>query len=203
MEPIKTDNSYLKDKMLLRAEHLPPGDVKVLDCFCGQGVLWRGVQKITDRKIDTLPIDTRDDIDFFHLAGNNADFLLTLDLSRFNVIDLDAYGVPYDQLKILFERGYKGVVFVTFIGFALGSINNNVLNDIGFTDEMIRKIPTLFCKRGWEYFLQWLALNGVTEITHRSKQDHAMNKHYLTFSCAEESAEGYNNRVSKRAVSRA
>jgi hypothetical protein len=176
----KTDNAYLRDKLQLRADHLPSGDIRVLDCFCGKGILWAGVEKMTNRKITTLPIDTRDDIDFFHLAGNNSDFLTTLNLSKFNVIDLDAYGVPYEQLKIIFERGYQGTVFVTFIQSIMGIMPMRLFQDVGFSEEMIKKSPTLFCKRGWEYFLQWLAAHGVTEIYHRS---HA-RKHYLGFNCA-------------------
>ena len=63
-DTIKTDNDFLRDKIDLRAAHLPAGDVRVLDCFSGRGLLWRGVEKITKRKIVSLPIDVRDDIGF-------------------------------------------------------------------------------------------------------------------------------------------
>ena len=93
------------------------------------------------------------------------------------MIDLDAYGVCYDQLKILFDRKYKGHVFFTMIQSVMGMMPMGLLNEVGFTDVMIRKAPTLFGKRGWKYFLEYLALHGVTKIWHKS---HA-RKHYGFF----------------------
>lgn len=176
MAQTKTDNDYLRDKVDLRIENLPDGDLRVLDCFGGRGVVWRAVKELTGRKATVTPIDIRDDIGF-HLHGDNSTFLKSLDLSRYNAIDLDAYGVPADQLKILFERQYRGVVFVTFIQSVYGIMPYTLLKDLGFTEAMINKSPTLFGKRGWEYFKQWLALKGVTEIVHRSTS----RKHYLSF----------------------
>ena len=185
----KTDNSFERDKIDLRIKHLPSGEVRVLDCYTGYGLIWKGVKHLTGRDIKTLPIDTRDDDIGFHLHGNNQDFLATLDLSRFNVIDLDAYGVPYIQLKTLFERRYTGIVFVTFIQSLYGGLPYGLLTDIGFTEKMIKKSPSLFFKRGWEYFRQWLALNGVENIIHRSFN----RKHYLYFNCVAQSGAGWDN----------
>lgn len=174
----KTDNDFLRDKLDLRIAHLPAGDLSVLDCYSGRGVIWRTVKKMTKRAIKVLPIDVRDDIDFFHLHGSNADFLSTLDLKKYNIVDLDAYGVPYQQLRILFQKKYRGTVFVTFIQSLYGQMPKAMLADLGFSGAMVDKTPTLFGKRGWEYFKQWMALNGVTQIHHRSSS----RKHYLCFS---------------------
>jgi len=129
MVQIKTDNDFYKDKVMLRANHLPHGDLRVLDCFAGKGVIWRGVQYCTGRRISVLPIDSRFDV-FSVLHGDNVDYLYSLDLSRFNIIDLDAYGIPYRQLKALFTRGYSGTVFVTFIQTAMGGIPFGLLEEI-------------------------------------------------------------------------
>lgn len=171
---IKNDNDFVMDKIMLRSNNLPDGDVRVLDCFSGSGVIWRGVKQKTGRDIKVLPIDKRRDIGLV-LAGDNVEFLYSLDLSKFNVVDLDAYGVPYEQIRALVSRGYSGVVFVTFIQSAMGTMPIALLEDIGFTREMIKKTPTLFGLRGWECFKRWLSNNGVTKITHRSKN----RKHYL------------------------
>lgn len=197
----KTDNDYLRDKVDLRAEHLPAGDIRVLDCFSGKGIVWRAVQKLSGREIQTLPIDIRDDLTAFHLDGRNQEFLNTLNLDKFNVIDLDAYGVPHEQLRILFDRGYVGTVFVTFIQTLFGMIPKSVLQDVGFSDAMIAKCPTICCKRGWDYFKQWLALNGVTSIVHRSHS----RKHYLCFvlNGAAERGAGCDNRQVETAASQA
>src|SRR3990172_353501 len=79
----KTDNSYLADKIHLRANHLPEGDVRVLDAFAGKGKIWSGVTYLAKRKIRRLPIDVRDGFGF-HLPGDNRAYFGELDLSRFN-----------------------------------------------------------------------------------------------------------------------
>jgi hypothetical protein len=172
----KTNNTYLADRVALRAGHLPKGDIYVLDCFAGKGLIWRAVQELTGRRIDTLPIDVNPDSGF-RLPGDNKAYLDTLDLETFNVIDLDAYGVPYEQLRIVFDREYHGAVFVTFIQSIYGQMPIGLLEDVGFSRDMIEKIPTLFGERGWDYFLEWLALRGIKKLWHRSHS----RKHYLFF----------------------
>lgn len=62
----KTDNSFERDKIDLRINHLPTGEVRVLDCYTGYGLIWKGVKHLTGRDIKTLPIDIRDDDIGFH-----------------------------------------------------------------------------------------------------------------------------------------
>lgn len=186
----KTANSYLAAKVHLRASLLPSKPVSILDCFAGDGTVWAGVFRLTGRMDDKrLPIDIRDDIGF-HLPGDNLGWLKSIDLSRFSVVDLDAYGVPVTQLDVIFERQFRGIVFVTFIQSLYGQIPHKMLLDIGFSGAQIEKSPTLFGRRGWEYFLQWLALRGVREVTHVSLR----RKHYLAFTCAERSLAGSDSR---------
>ena len=172
----QTDHTFFADKVQLRLRHLPDGDLRVLDCFAGEGFIWRAIREATGREIEVLPLDIRDGFGF-HLPGDNRRYLSTIDLSRFNVIDVDAYGVPYDQLKMIFERGYQGTVFVTFARVWAGIMKQGLLRDVGFTLKQIRECPTLFGKDGWAYFKEWLALNGVRRIWHRSES----RKHYLAF----------------------
>jgi len=172
----KTFNSYLADKVWLRARNMPKGEVNVLDCFAGKGTIWRAVGLVTGREINTLPIDTTNN-EGFYLPGDNRSFLSIIDLTRFNVVDLDAYGSPYEQLKILFDRGYKGCVFVTHVQFDFGSTHLGMLEELGFSKEMVNKIHSLFQKSGWEYFCEYLALHGVKTIRVRGHQ----RKHYLFF----------------------
>jgi hypothetical protein len=173
--PIKTDNSYLRDKVELRLRHLPAGEVRVLDCFSGKGLIWAGVKKLSGRALKVLPIDHRPDKFDFHLHGNNLEYLETIDISRYNVIDLDAYGVPFEQIECLVRRRYRGIVFVTMIQTLMGGIPHGLLQRIGFTKAQVEKAPTLFSRRGWQYFLEYLAACGVQKIAHRSHG----RKHYL------------------------
>lgn len=149
----------------------------VLDCFGGQGLVWSRVKKATGIDIKYLGIDKINYGTGFYLPGDNLAYLGSIDLSRFNVVDLDSYGVPYEQLEIVFSRGFIGRVFVTFIQVLQGKLPYGMLEEIGFSREMITKIPTLFAKNGWDYFLEYLAKKGVRQIIHRSYA----RKHYLTF----------------------
>jgi hypothetical protein len=188
MTQTKTDNSYLSDKVALRLAHLPgKGEVRVLDCFAGKGVIWKAVQRLAPgRDIRVLPIEIKKDDDLlFHLPGDNTRFLESLDLARFDVIDLDAYGVPYDQLETIFRRGFKGVVYVTFIQAVFGQMPWGMLQELGFPVDMVKLSPALFGKRGWTYFLEYLALHGVRKVWIRQHE----KKHYLAFNCGVENAE--------------
>jgi hypothetical protein len=135
------------------------------------------IKQKTGKKINRLGIDKINYNIGFYLPGDNIEYLHEIDLSKFNVIDLDAYGIPYNQIKLLFEKNYKGIVFVTFIQSVMGTMTYDLLQDIGFTKKMIEKIPTLFGKRGWDYFLEWLAKNGIRSMNNRSNS----RKHYLAF----------------------
>lgn len=173
---VKTDNSFLADKVGLRVAHLPKSKiVTVLDCFAGTGRVWRAVKSRTKRDIRILAMERREI--GFRLPGDNLTWLMDMDLSRFNVVDLDAYGVPYDQMRLLFERGYKGTVFVTFIQSMWGRMPKGLLLDIGFSEEIIQKAPALCSARGFQYVMEWLASKGVEKIYRRSH----VRKHYFCF----------------------
>jgi len=177
---VQTDNSFFADKVALRAGHLPTKTdrISVLDCFGGGGLVWSAVSSSTGRNINRISIEIKDDHGVgFHLPGNNMSFLPSMNIDKFDVIDLDAYGVPYDQLSVIFKRNYRGIVFVTFIQSVVGSLPRLMLVENGFTKEMIKNIPTLFFRNGWEYFKNFLALHGVGEVWHR----HHHRKHYLGF----------------------
>jgi len=173
----KTDNSYLQEKINLRAEYLPEKNpIYVLDCFAGSGLVWSGVTRKTGRTIKRLAMDQKN-VSGFYLPGNNLAWLSKMDLSDFDVIDLDAYGIPFHQLEIVFNSSYSGHVFVTFIQSIYGGIPHGLLERIGFTRQMIAKCPTLFARRGWQYFLEYLASYGIKSIDCVS----VGHKHYLHF----------------------
>jgi len=195
----QTDNSFLTDKIFIRVNHLPDKkEIYVLDCFAGKGKIWKNVVSLVDKKIKRLPIEFKDGVGF-HLPGNNMAWMGTIDLTKFDVIDLDAYGVPYEQLKAVFESGYSGAVFVTFIQSLFGVMPRGLMESVGVSGKMLEKCPTLFYKSGWEYFLDWLYQNGVRQIVHRP---HA-RKHYLYFNCAGLCTEDCNTHSEGRAVNRA
>jgi hypothetical protein len=174
----QTDNSYLADKIALRLNNIPKKEtLNVIDAYAGSGTIWKNIQKKYSGKINILKIDKEKKDDNFVFIGFNEKYLSSIDLNKFDVIDLDAYGVPYEQLKILFNRNYQGVVFVTFIQTLMGSLPFDFLNDLGYTKSMIEKCPTLFFSKGLNKLQSWLWLNGIKKIWIRSKG----RKNYLCF----------------------
>jgi len=166
----QTDNSYLADKIALRLSMIPQKEIlRVIDAFHGKGTIWKNISKKYKGKIRITKIDieNKNNNDFV-LMGDNKKYLSSLSLKNYDVIDLDAYGVPYDQLKILFDRGFKGLVFVTFIQSVMGRLSNGLLYDLGFTGKMIDKCPMLLCRNGKIKFLNWLGSKGINMVTMRS-----------------------------------
>lgn len=186
----QTDNSFLADKVMLRVNNLPETDpVRVLDCYGGFGLVWAWVRALTGRDIRVLGIDVREV--GFALPGDNRAYLSTIDLSKFDVIDLDAYGIPFEQLEAILDRGFHGRIFVTFIQSVFGSLPHKMLYRLGYTKNMIDKIPTAFYKHGWEKIKLYLAMRGLKTVVSRSSKD----KHYFYINCAEALASGLDNQT--------
>jgi hypothetical protein len=163
---LKTDNSHFEEKVRLRIDHLPEKNhITVLDCFAGTGKLWDEVKKRTKKDIKVLSIEKEHDKNPLALSGSNLKYINAIDLSRFDLIDLDAYGIPYRQLSILFQREYKGGIFVTAIQSCKGMLPNQMIIELGYTKSMIQKIPSLFNREGLGKIKNYLYLHGVQSIT--------------------------------------
>lgn len=93
-QPTKTDNKSIANKIFIRTEAIKNlKEIKVLDLFAGRNVLWNNIHTdkyygidIEAKKGKNLNADTRNAID-------------NLDLSEFNVIDCDSYGIAFDLYK--------------------------------------------------------------------------------------------------------
>jgi len=162
---MKTDNSYFDLKVQLRLDCLKgKKKVKILDCFSGEGKLWGAVIKKTKVKITIIGIEKESGKNRMSLPGDNIKYLKSIDLSQFDIIDLDAYGIPYAQLEIILNRDYKGIVIVTAIQSMFGMLPKKMLYRLGYTKEMIEKIPILFNKNGLDKLKNYLYLYGVQLI---------------------------------------
>lgn len=94
-----TDNSHLGLKLKVRQEAVQDLDeIKVLDCYAGRNVMWSHFK--TDRYYGI----EREKGKGKNLYADNLKVIPSLDLSGFNVIDLDAYGVPYEQVNSIFDN---------------------------------------------------------------------------------------------------
>lgn len=178
---MKTDNTYFADKIALRIGHLPgtAGPLRVLDAFAGSGRIWAEIEKRTGRQIARLSIDKKPGAD---IRGDNIRILRALDLSRFDVIDLDAYGVPVAQLRAVFAGGFRGMLFLTVVFSQFGAVPNDLLSALGYPPAMLRKIRTMFDRNGPQKFLDWLALQGVSRAWIRSNPHRQHNYLAITLS---------------------
>jgi hypothetical protein len=175
---INNDFSLLNAKIKLRIDSVSnlSGQINVLELFGGEGVLWKEVKKRTGKEIKVLSID-KNKYKRVQLQGDNIKFIDSIDLDYFHVIDADAWGSPFNQVKKIFDKDYKGIVHCTFIQTMMGKLSNDLLFSLGYTQKMIDKIPSIFNKNGIDKFKGYLAKNGVKEIYIVSEK----KKNYLWF----------------------
>jgi hypothetical protein len=162
----KTDNSYTAEKVRLRIDSLKlinKQEINILEAFAGDGVIWNEVQKYTDQKLNILKIDMKDNKKGVYLKGSNEKFLPLFNFENYDIIDLDAYGVPFNQLEVVFKKNFKGIVHCTFIQSGMGSLPYGMLFKLGYTKEMLKKVKTIFNKNGLQKMQNYLALNAVNE----------------------------------------
>lgn len=182
MSKAQTENSFFMDKCFLRLHNLPDRKkITILDMYGAEGKIWSRIKNMTKKEITVLRIEKERKEGKIYLKGDNLKFINTLSLENFDVIDIDAYGIPFMQLEIIFEKmkktSRKVVVFVTIIQSQYGGLQKKLLEKIGYTRKMINKCPTLFYKNGFDKIKEYLAVNGIKRIKHRSSG----NKHYICF----------------------
>lgn len=141
MSAAGNDNSHFEEKVRLRmeaVERICKKSVRVLDMFAGKGLLWKEVQKRTDKKIVILSIEKERGKNKRALTGDNVKFLSSLSPCDFDIIDIDAYGIPAKQ--IMWAAKGSAIVIVTAILSVYGNtpfdlykyygIEKNIYNEI-------------------------------------------------------------------------
>lgn len=161
---IKTDNANLSAKIKLRrlgTSKLPY--ISVLDCFAGENHIWKSGDFILKRYYGIEKEKNKGQ----NLTADNLRVISSLDLSSFNVIDLDSYGIPFNQLDKLFKNGTlrRGtIIFFTAISNKLSGLNKSCLQEFNLT-KMYSKAPTLFNSIALDLFFAYLYSHGIREIT--------------------------------------
>lgn len=153
-----TDNSHFGAKIHLRLEAVDRCKRKnlyVLDAYSGYGHMWKEVQRQRPKlNIRTLGIDQRN-MGPGVIRGDNLKVLPSLDLAAFDVIDLDAYGMPVQQLSIVAAKAPGVPVVVTAISQRLGCAPNLLMDSLGLPRGWSKESQTLFRQimwEGWEGF---------------------------------------------------
>jgi hypothetical protein len=187
------DSSHFEDKVQMRIDSLPKGQVNVLDLFSGQGPLWREVKARTGRNIRVTRVDKKPIVDV--VQGDNLKIIQHLNLARYNVIDCDAYGDAYEQLHLLYENPTLGpatVVHYTYMRFGYGQVRYRMLLEIGIKKTMIRKCPSMFSALGYLAFLEFLYRHGVRRVHEVTIQEN--RRVYGFFTVAKKSKRAYTSK---------
>jgi len=161
---INNDNNLLNVKIKLRKEVVDLVDSpRVLDCYAGEGIIWKEIKKAEQKDISVFSIDRvgkyRAD-----WVGNNINFLRTKDLSQFNIIDLDAWGSPVKQIEVLLKRKYTGYVVVTFISTIAINPDSSLCKSYGLSHEIVKESPAIVGGKIFKMFFDFLAKNRIKEI---------------------------------------
>ena len=172
-----TDNDGLADKVALRVKAIQGLDnVSVLDLFAGDNLIWR-----------EIPVARYYGIEAEKSKGNNLHIdnrkvIPLLDLSQFNVIDCDAYGMPYEQIQLLFSNPtlQSGTVIIyTCISGVLNRLSVRMIQDYGIADQYKRS-RVLYNRYSADMFHGMLYHHGVKKVT-RYKKKATMDKEYGYF----------------------
>jgi len=175
----QTDNSYLNNKIKLREEFLNKNNnYKVLDFYTGDCQIWNKI-KLDGYNIDITRFDQKKDKQGIYLLGENIKYFNMINFDNYDIIDLDAYGSPYQILNKIFESKINSkIVFCTFIQTMNGKLHNSFLIDIGLKRDWIKKIPSLFNSNPFEKMKKWLMLKGIKKIFYIEISE---KKHYFAF----------------------
>lgn len=165
MSKVKTDNSYFAEKIDLRLSFLPDKkEINVLDIFGGYGKIWDTVKAMSGKIINVDRIEKREECGAHNMIGDNMKYLPVIDIHNYDIIDVDAYGIPFYQIDNILNRGYRGEIFVTYIQTMNGSLPKIMLNKLGYTNNMIQKSKTIFNKNGIDKLKKVLSLYGICNI---------------------------------------
>ena len=137
--------------------------VNVLDLFAGKSEVWRRLSPDTYLGIEIEKGKNPDAI-----VGDNRKIIPTLDLSRFNVIDCDSYGVPATQIKLLYENKTLQtgtVILYTCISNSVSSMPKSLREYAGIKKEAYVKRPSMFNAYNVPLFYDLLASLGVRMVT--------------------------------------
>ena len=99
LHSIQTDNARLANKIALRRRATADLDrLRVLDLYAGRNLLWSYFDKEKYFGVDIQQNKGQ------NLTADSRRIVETLDLSAFNVIDCDSYGIPFDVLYKLLQN---------------------------------------------------------------------------------------------------
>lgn len=153
----KVDNSHHFAKLRLREDAVRmvgKSHMKVLDAYSGRGVMWKALrERMPEVTFDVTRIDKKPDEDDPHLIrGDNARVMRGMDLTQFDLIDLDAYGVPSRQLEICAEGAPDVPVVVTCIITRSNQQPHTPIIASGIPPVWVKETTPVLWARWWHFW---------------------------------------------------
>jgi hypothetical protein len=143
-------------------------EINVLDLYAGHGTIWKTIkERNKDKKINVTSVEKVKGKNPEAIESDALKLIPSLDLSRYDVIDIDVYGNPYKPLKAVVENGtFKDgvIVFLTDIQTGYGAVPTELLLGLNFTVRQIKKVPTLFYKFERKAMFNFLYEIGVSKV---------------------------------------
>lgn len=165
--------------------------VSVLDAYAGEGHVWMRTQElIPDVEILRMAIEKRKSAaEQNAIVGDNMKVLPTLDLQQFDLIDLDAFGFPTEQIRICAEKAPNVPVVMTAIANHYAPTPYIVTDAVGIPEHW-RKVDgpyphMLFAKKRWTYWEHYLWSLGYRHATRIHMPDFGYTKRYEVLWSAE------------------
>lgn len=166
MSKLQTDNSHLEAKIQVRIDALSGIDFpKILECYAGRGIIWDSIKTRLKKEIKITKIEKEKfKSPKMALPGDCLKYLKSINLDSFDIIDLDAYGIPFDQMETLFNRNYKGRVIVTSIQSMHGGIPKKLAQINGISDKIRRAAPSLINSKFVEFISSYLYNHNIKSV---------------------------------------
>lgn len=173
----KTDNAQIESKINLRKIATSGLDeLRVLDLFAGENKLWKSFDKARYFGVEKVNGKGK------NLYTDNIRVIQSLDLSEFNVIDVDSYGIPANQIFELYQNDtlQKGtVVIYTCITNKMSALNKCIL-DMFNLRKIYTKSKTTMNGEAVDLFYGMLYNLGVREVCEYEIKS-MYDKHYGFF----------------------
>jgi len=171
----KTDNDDVNSKVNLRkVATAGMEEIKVLDLFAGENTLWQHFDKKKYYGIELTKGKGN------NLNGNNLKAIPGLDLSEFNVIDCDSYGIPIKQIEAIHKNATLRpgtIVIYTAIGGPVSGINKESLRQFNM-EAIYKKCKFLLNKESINLFHGYLYTKGIRTVVEYRKRRGVYDKCY-------------------------
>lgn len=156
-----TDNDGFGNKVALRKKAIEGLEkICVLDLFAGENKIWAKI------KTDSYLGIEKEKGKGKNIHADNRLVIPGLNLSQYTVIDCDAYGIPYEQIQLLYENGTMEpgtVIIYTCISGVLNRLSVRTLQDFEL-QEQYKRSRVLYNPYSVEMFHAMLYSHGIDKV---------------------------------------